>query len=180
MARKPKFNKGLITSESKIWETPNSFFNKLNEIFEFTLDVAASDSNHKVARYFTQETNGLAQSWQGERCFMNPPYGDEIIHWMRKAYEEGSKDALVVCLLPGRYDTVWFRKYATRATVLMQIPGRLIFLVYGVKKTTAPFPSVIAIYTHGNIYNRDRVMRFIEKYTADSMRVLYAKKEVGL
>lgn len=36
------------------WETPQHVFDKLNKEFEFTLDVAASDLNHKCEKYFTR------------------------------------------------------------------------------------------------------------------------------
>ena len=63
-------------SEKYDWETPQSLFDKLHEHFHFTLDAAASDSNHKLPRYYTKETDGLAQDWGGERVFCNPPYGN--------------------------------------------------------------------------------------------------------
>lgn len=52
-------------SEKDDWETPQSLFDKLNEHFHFTLDAAASDSNHKLPRYYTKENDGLAQDWGG-------------------------------------------------------------------------------------------------------------------
>ena len=33
---------------------------------------------------------------------MNPPYGREIGKWIKKAYEEYEKGAIVVCLIPAR------------------------------------------------------------------------------
>ena len=36
---------------------------------------------------------------------MNPPYGRNIKHWIKKAYEESVKGATVVCLIPARTDT---------------------------------------------------------------------------
>ncbi len=52
-------------SEKDDWETPQSLFDKLHEHFHFTLDAAASDSNHKLPRYYTKETDGLTQDWGG-------------------------------------------------------------------------------------------------------------------
>lgn len=54
-------------SEKDDWETPQDLFDKLDEHFHFTLDAAASDSNHKLPRYYTRETDGLLQDWGGER-----------------------------------------------------------------------------------------------------------------
>lgn len=68
------------------WETPQDFFEKLNEEYHFELDVCATADNAKCERYFTKEQDGLKQEWKG-CCWMNPPYGKEIGVWMRKAYE---------------------------------------------------------------------------------------------
>ena len=65
-------NKGLFTSNTDLWATPQDFFDKLNEEFNFELDVCANDENAKCARYFTETEDGLKQNWNGV-CWMNPP-----------------------------------------------------------------------------------------------------------
>ena len=86
---KSVMNKVLLSSKSNEWCTPQSFFDTLNEEFHFVLDAAATKSNAKCSIYYTQETNGLANSWDfGGAVFCNPPYGREIRNWVRKAYEE--------------------------------------------------------------------------------------------
>lgn len=62
-------------SEKDDWETPQSLFDQLHAHFHFTLDAAASDSNHKLSRYYTKETNGLAQDWGGSESFVIRPMG---------------------------------------------------------------------------------------------------------
>lgn len=98
-----------FSSATDDWATPQAFYDKLNNIFDFTLDPCASDGNHKTERYFTEANNGLEQSWNGERVFMNPPYGREIGAWVKKASEQSG--GLVVCLLPARTDTRWWQDY---------------------------------------------------------------------
>ena len=46
----------------------------LHARFGFTIDVAASDANAKCPRYFTEDDDGLAVPWAGERVWCNPPY----------------------------------------------------------------------------------------------------------
>lgn len=53
----------MFSSEKNIWETPQDFFEKLDEEFHFTLDAAASDENHKCERYYTEQQNGLLKDW---------------------------------------------------------------------------------------------------------------------
>ena len=142
-------SKALFRSDSIEWETPQEFFNMCDREFHFTLDVCSTDENAKCKKHFTIEDNGLKQSWTGERVWMNPPYGKEISKWMKKAYEESKKGALVVCLVPARTDTTWFHAYAyQKANVEIRfIKGRLKF---GGCTNSAPFPSMLVIY-HGGV-----------------------------
>lgn len=78
--------KGMLSSNTDLWETPQDFFDKLNEEFHFDLDVCALPENAKCERYFTPEQDGLSQEWRGT-CWMNPPYGRKIGAWVQKAYE---------------------------------------------------------------------------------------------
>lgn len=79
-------------------------FKKLDDEFKFTLDPCATKENAKCEKFFTIRENGLDQSWEGERVFVNPPYGNQISKWVKKAYEE-RLGAYVVMLLPARTDT---------------------------------------------------------------------------
>ena len=64
-------NDALFSSDKNFWETPQRLFDELDAEFHFTLDAAASDGNHKCARYFTQSDDGLRQNWGGvKRCFV--------------------------------------------------------------------------------------------------------------
>jgi phage N-6-adenine-methyltransferase len=136
-------NKGMFTSNTPEWETPQDLFNELNEEFHFQLDVCATPENAKCKRYFTKEMDGLKQNWRewGGYKWMNPPYGREIGLWVKKASEERK----VVCLLPARTDTRWFWDYCYEKpwTRVRFIKGRLKF---GGSKNSAPFPSMIVIF----------------------------------
>lgn len=125
------------------WATPPDLFASLNAEFGFTLDPCATPANAKCAKFFTKREDGLAQSWQGERVFMNPPYGSAIGAWVRKAFEECRHGALVVCLIPSRTDTAYWHDYVMRASEVRFIRGRVKF-VGG--KYSAPFPSVVVVF----------------------------------
>ena len=133
-------------AESVEWGTPQDLFDELNAEFDFTLDVAASDQNAKCERYFTKEIDGLAQSWAGERCYMNPPYGLVLRQWVRKAWFEIRKidgAELVVGLLPNRTDTSWFHDYIYHKAEIRFLRGRLKF---GGSKNSATFGSMIVVW----------------------------------
>jgi phage N-6-adenine-methyltransferase len=144
----------LFSSQSDEWETPQALYDKIDFIYNFTLDVCATAENKKCARYFDRKTDGLAQSWSGERCWMNPPYGRKIGEWMRKAYEESLTGALVVCLVPARTDTAWWHNYV-QGTEVTFLRGRLKFQQNGKDgKSSAPFPSAIVVFKP-YVNNRD-------------------------
>lgn len=132
-----------FSSASGEWSTPPDVFAALDAEFGFTLDPCATPDNAKCARYFTRGDDGLAQSWTGERVFMNPPYGRVIGGWMRKAYEESRGGALVVCLIPARTDTAWWHDYVIPYGETRFIRGRLKF---GGAANSAPFPSAIVVF----------------------------------
>jgi len=133
-------NKGLFSSNTNLWSTPQDFFDELNKEFNFTLDVCATPENAKCHKYFTKEQDGLSQDWGEEICYMNPPYGKEIGKWVKKAAESNS---LVVGLLPARTDTKYFHAYIYGKAEIRFIKGRLKF---GGSKNSAPFPSMVVIW----------------------------------
>lgn len=124
--------KGLMTSLSPHWATPKWLYDELNKEFHFQMDPCPLNANF----------DGLNMSWTG-RTFVNPPYGREIIKWVKKAYEESLKGSIVVCLLPARTDTKWWHNYIMKADEIRFIKGRLKF---GDSKNSAPFPSCVVIF----------------------------------
>jgi len=150
-------NKGLFTSNSNEWETPQELFDELNKEFNFTLDPCASHYNAKCGMYFTKQQDGLKRNWwywignkKGyHRVFMNPPYGRQVGKWIEKAYKESQGGCIVACLLPARTDTKWFHDYCSKGEIRF-LKGRIKFLnrdLWGHKtKNSAPFPSMIVIF----------------------------------
>lgn len=138
-------NKGLFTSNTPEWETPQDLFDELNKEFSFTLDVCATKENAKCKTYLTKEDDGLSKNWPavsgGGWRWCNPPYGREIKHWVEKA----SKARKTVCLLPARTDTKYFHDYIYKQpnTEIRFIKGRLKF---SGSANSAPFPSMIVIF----------------------------------
>ena len=131
-----------FSSKTELWATPMDFFQKWSDsIGGFDLDVCANQENAKCQKFFTTEDDGLSQDWIG-KCWMNPPYGKEIGHWMKKAYESSQQGATVVCLVPSRTDTKWWHDYAMKGKITF-IKGRLKF---GDSKNSAPFPSAVVVF----------------------------------
>ena len=133
----------MFSSKTGEWSTPQDFYDELNWEFSFLMDPCATHENHKCVEYYTEEEDGLAyeNEWYGT-TFMNPPYGRDIKHWVRKAYEQ-SKHNIIVGLLPARTDTRWFHDYIYGKAEIRFIKGRLKF---GGHKNPAPFPSMVVIW----------------------------------
>lgn len=131
-----------FASRTDEWATPLDLFERLDREFRFTLDPCSTHENAKCRNHFTRAENGLIQDWSREVVFMNPPYGREIGHWMRKAYESAQAGATVVCLVPARTDTRWWHAYAVHGKIIY-FKGRLKF---GSAKSSAPFPSALVIF----------------------------------
>jgi phage N-6-adenine-methyltransferase len=136
-----------FSSSNNTWGTQQEFFDRLDEEFEFTLDPCASHENTKCDfNYYTEVEDGLTQDWEGECVFMNPPYGRDIVAWLKKAYNESKKPGtIVVCLVPARTDTKWWHDYVMKAKQIRFVKGRLKF---GGSKNAAPFPSAVVIFRY--------------------------------
>ena len=90
-------NRGLYSSVTDEWETPQELFNELNQEFHFTLDPCASANNHKCEKWYSRSDDGLSKSWSGETVFVNPPYGSEIQKWVAKCAAENEGGWFASC-----------------------------------------------------------------------------------
>jgi phage N-6-adenine-methyltransferase len=142
------------------WGTPQYIFDWLDDEFDFDLDAAANDNNHKCRWYFTLEANkkyfpngSLDIPWRdaGVTFWMNPPYSDPY-PWVKKAYEESQKGCTVVCLLPADTSTKWFHEWVIGKAEIRFIRGRIKFIdpETGKEAKNSPkFGCMVAIYGPG-------------------------------
>ncbi len=137
--------------------TPSELFDPLNARFRFTIDVAASGRNTKCQRWFSVESNGLLQSWAGERVWCNPPYSD-IATWVIKAWYEHERTDLIVMLLPAnRTEQGWWQRYVEPYRLNGQVRVEFIarrqrFIAHDAievgKNERPPFGVCLLIWTH--------------------------------
>ena len=139
-------DKGMFSSNTDLWETPQDFFDTLNKEFSFTLDACAIKENAKCKQFYSPEQNGLLMPWTGT-VWCNPPYGRQIGKWVEKAEKSAKEGATVVMLIPARTDTAWFHDYIYHKAEIRFIRGRLKF---GGSKNSAPFPSMVCIFRPEN------------------------------
>ncbi len=129
------------------WETPQDFFDTLNQEFNFQIDVAATPENSKCRGFFTKKDDALKKDWSiYDRIWMNPPYDKSINLWMEKAYKTSQDGSYVVCLIQGRStDTKMWHDYVMKASEIRFIKDRLHFKANG-RSARANISSVIIVF----------------------------------
>lgn len=138
-----------FSSKKLDYLTPQSLLEYLYEVFTFDLDPCSDQPHHlrpnvRAAVHYTQVEDGLAMPWHGV-CFMNPPYGRQIGHWVARAVAqiENGNVTTVVCLVPARVDTRWWQDNIEYASFIVFIKGRLKFSGH---TNSAPFPSALVVF----------------------------------
>jgi phage N-6-adenine-methyltransferase len=129
------------------YETPPEVFAYWHRIFRFELDVCAEAKTAKCRGYWTEKDDALQLGWGQFRCWCNPPYSNPS-PWVDKALLESSKSALVVMLLPADASTQWYQrmKDVPSRVTLLHPPGRIRFLLDGVRQGSPKFGNVVAIF----------------------------------
>jgi phage N-6-adenine-methyltransferase len=132
------------------WITPPNLIKSVGGDIGFDLDPCSPINRpFETARnYFTIEDDGLKQEWEG-RVWMNPPYGGECKHWLKKLADHGNGIALVFARTETQYffDSVW-----NKADAILFVKRRINFLnVDGTKgKNGSNAPSVFIAYGKEN------------------------------
>jgi len=149
------FDRVLFSTGKDDWETPANLFARLHAEFDFDLDVAANETNHKCPEWIGpggDEEDALVTVWAPCVCWCNPPYSRGLQgKFIAKAARERLLGATTVMLLPARTDTKAFHDYiwdefrhVPRAGVEVRfLRGRLKFVG---APASAPFPSMIVVF----------------------------------
>lgn len=130
--------------------TPQIIFDKLNKVFKFKLDAAASKSNAKCKKYFTKKDDALSIPWKTKGyVWLNPPYSVKagpISTWLIHANQAVLFDCCgVICLIPADVSTKHFRYCFTCASEIVFLTPRIAF---GKNTLGAKFSSMLAIFNH--------------------------------
>ena len=97
-------NRNLVHSDN--WATPQHFYDKLNQEFNFDFDPCPYDIEE-----ITPDKDGLLIEW-GKVNYINPPYSRELKEaFVKKAIQESKKGKVCVMLLPVSTSTKLFHEH---------------------------------------------------------------------
>ena len=111
-----------------LWQTPARLFEKLNDEFNFTCDIASSDQNHFCDDWLTEDDDALSYNicWGGVN-WCNPPYSN-ISPWVDAAILKHKQGLTTVMLVPSDTSVKWFKKAFDTCTEARFISGRISFI----------------------------------------------------
>jgi hypothetical protein len=151
-----------VSDDSYEWYTPARYIEAARELMGgIDLDPASSAAAQKIvqaAQFYTKETDGLAQPWEG-RVFLNPPYSADLVtaftERLRKLHEAGSVEQAVL-LVNNCTDAAWFQALLRRYPVCFTA-GRIKFWSPGREDLAARQGQAV-------FYLGDQVARFDELF----------------
>jgi phage N-6-adenine-methyltransferase len=118
------------------WYTPQPIISLVKQVFNGTIELdPASDtigqSRVQAVKYYDPQINGLAQAWNADTIFLNPPYARNIIDkWIDKALKEFIKGNYQKGIILTRTDnsTKWFQDIGAKSSMMCLKQGRIKFL----------------------------------------------------
>jgi len=138
------------------WCTPPNILELVYQVGEVALDPCSNlCSIIKSKRDVRLPEDGLQACWAeisqelGGVVFVNPPYGRQVKHWIKKCADEAAQGAEVVLLCAARVDTKWFQEIIFEsATAVCFWKGRVKFIDGYTGKQGDPsfFPSAIVYW----------------------------------
>ncbi|MBL7988584.1 MAG: N-6 DNA methylase [Chlorobi bacterium] len=133
-----------VNSSSQHWGTPKKYVDVIRRFFDGAIDLDPCSNQYSIVNanleYHLPYQDGLRESWNYSRIFVNPPYGADrergttIKHWLyRCADAHWRYSSEVVALVPVATNTRHWKQYVWgRATAIAFLyDTRLKFLVNG-------------------------------------------------
>ncbi len=155
------------TNRRDDWITPDSIFLPLEDLFRFTVDLAAQDHNRKCFNYFgpdhkvAKRKNFLTfihnadcvKEFSNQTAWINPPYGRKNLPAFTAAivelYDLHLPRFEIVALLPASIETNWFQDSVYGVANLYCRRGRIGFLdpkTFKPAKNGNTGPNILAHY----------------------------------
>lgn len=142
------------------WYTPDNCIAAARAVMGgIELDPATSvgaQQSIQADRFFSLEDDGLAQEWQAQSLWLNPPYTrgvvDAFAQKLAAAYERGEVKS-AIWLSNNATDTAWFHRLAAVSAAVFFPAGRLDFWYLnaaGEREYGSPLQGQVLIYLGDN------------------------------
>lgn len=144
------------------WETPPEFWEAVNMIFKFQVDVCCNDENTKCPYFISHRSLSVEFGWVGRfeknyygreidhlsRAWCNPGFSD-VLPWHEKAFAQAQlhPSAIVVVIgIPGASQE-WYRFAQTHADEIIDLSPRVHFLApWPLKQSSNNRESMLFVY----------------------------------
>ena len=109
-----------VNSTSKDWGTPQKYVDAVKEVFGGEIDLDPCSNKYSIVNakieYCLPKNDGLRDSWDEKRIYVNPPYGNDtergtkIDDWLHRcALANEVHDSEVIALLPTAANTLTWK-----------------------------------------------------------------------
>lgn len=156
-----------------LWQTPQWFYDRLNRVFQFTMDGAALPENAKHNRFcmppkewaaiegwtrvggrpeYKHNRMGglvaycdfLSHLWENEVIFLNPPFGKGIDVFLKHVASCTFYNTTSVVLVPDDISTNWYHEWVKPYADVKPLEGRLAY--EGMPGKSPNFGTLVAVY----------------------------------
>lgn len=152
-----------INTLSQEWGTPENYVEAVNEFFGGQIDLDPCSNRYSIVgatvEYMLPEHDGLRESWNFQRIYVNPPYGLDrrrgtgIKNWLYRC-AQAHKDfgSEILALIPVATNTGHWKKYVfgKARAICFLYDTRLKFLVNGKNGGKGAPMSCAMIYWGGD------------------------------
>jgi phage N-6-adenine-methyltransferase len=154
----------LAQSDQNDWRTPRKYLDAAREVMGgIDLDPASSAEANETVKatvFYTENDNGLGQSWKG-KVWLNPPYGGEarlFIERLIREYQVGNITAACALVNSAGTETKWYQELFNYTICFVR--GRIDF--------GGPSRKVSSTSTHGSaiVYLGPDIDKFIARFSA--------------
>lgn len=156
----------VVISDNKHWGTPQKYVDAVRRFFGGEIDLDPCSNEHSIVQaaveYMLPDSNGLGESWDYRRIYVNPPYGADrkrrttIKHWLRRCAEAHTQHgSQVLALVPVAPNTSHWKEcvWGQAAGVCFLYDTRLRFLERGMDRGKGA-PMACAMVYWGEDYER--------------------------
>lgn len=132
------------------WGTPLKLFRWVQSQYPVDVDICASNTNHLLPVYFTEENSCLDKDWseytESYCVYCNPPYSNPM-PFVEKAVEQAKLGVVTVMLVNLDPSTKWFKLALTACCRVIPLVGSRVQFVppEGITASTNPKPQCLLI-----------------------------------